>query len=317
MTRTLDLARIISAPRHIDPIFLNSPLLRGTILDEILGCTLLMKVESINPLRSFKGRGAELFAATELAPGTKLISASAGNFGQALAFAAGRRGCDCQIFAARNANPMKVEAMRRLGAEVTLVGDDFDAAKIEAVRYAASIGAQFIEDGAHAAIAEGAGTIGLELAGAAQPDTVIVPLGNGALLAGVGAALRHAAPTARIIAVVAEGAPAMQLSLATGQCIETERVETIADGIGIRVPVPEALAMLEGCYDDIVAVSDADIIRAMSLAADQLSLMVEPAGATGIAAILANPNAYAGQQVATIITGGNVTINALANWRSN
>lgn len=317
MTASLDLHRIISAPRYIDPIFLNTPLLRRSALDRELGCDITLKVESLNPLRSFKGRGAELFAATQLTRGAKLISASAGNFGQALAYAAGRRGSHCMVFAACNANPIKVDAMRRLGAEVVLVGEDFDAAKAEAVRYAGAVGAQFVEDGAHAAIAEGAGTIGLELAGAIQPDTVIVPLGNGALLAGVGAALRHAAPGARIVAVVAEGAPSMQLSLAAGRSIETERADTIADGIAVRVPVPEALTMLEGCYDTVVAVSDAHIIRAMLLAADHLSLMVEPAGAVGIAAVLADPDAYAGQKVATIITGGNVTFKSLTDWKAH
>jgi threonine dehydratase len=177
---------------------------------------LLFKIETLNPIRSFKGRGAELFAATELAAGTPLVCASAGNFGQALAYAAGRRGYACTVFTAEAASPMKIAAMRRLGAEVRMAGADFEAAKEAACQHAAVVGAHFVEDGAEPAIAEGAGTIGLELAVAAELDSVVVPLGDGALLAEVGAALRHVAPATRIIAVVAAGAPAMQRSLGAG-----------------------------------------------------------------------------------------------------
>jgi threonine dehydratase len=315
MTRPLDINRLLDAARHIDPVFLETPLLRGTSLDALLGCELLLKVESLNPIRSFKGRGTELFAATEPVPGVQLVCASAGNFGQGLARAARRRGFACTVFAAETASPLKIAAMRRLGAVVELVGADFDAAKVAARQHAAATGARFVEDGAEPAIAEGAGTIGLELAAAVPGlETVVVPLGNGALLAGIGAAFRHAAPHARIVAGVAAGAPAMQRSLEAGRPVETERADTIADGIAVRVPVPEALAMLDGRCDAVVAVSEADIIRAMAVAIDHLGLVIEPAGAAGLAAILADPAAFAGRRVATVLAGGNVTREQLAGW---
>lgn len=314
MTRQLSIDRILAAATHIDATFLETPLLRRTALDADLGCELLLKIECLNPIRSFKGRGAELFAATELAPNTKVVCASAGNFGQAMAYAAGRRGHACTVFAAETASVIKIEAMRRLGAKVQLAGADFEAAKSAASGHAASVGARFVEDGAEPAIAEGAGTIGLELARFAELDTIVVPLGDGALLAGIGAALRHVAPRTRIVAVVATGAPAMQRSLAAGRVIETERADTIADGIAVRAPVPEALAMLEGRYDAVVAVSDADIIQAMAVAADRLGLVIEPAGAAGVAAILADATAFAGQRAATILTGGNVSLQHLCRW---
>jgi threonine dehydratase len=207
---------------------------------------------------------------------------------------------------------MKIAAMRRLGAEVRMVGADFEAAKEAACQHAAAVGARFVEDGAEPAIAEGAGIIGLELAAVAELDSIVVPLGDGALLSGVGAALRHVAPATRIIAVVAAGAPAMQRSLAAGQLVETESTDTIADGLAVRSPVPEALTMLKGRYDAVVAVSDADIIRAMAMAADRLGLIVEPAGAAGLAAILADAAAFAGQRTATIFTGGNISVQDLS-----
>jgi threonine dehydratase len=312
MTRPVDIDQIRGAAKHIDPVFIETPLLRRTVLDAELGCELLFKVETLNPIRSFKGRGAELFAATELTAGTSVVCASAGNFGQAMACAATRRGQGCAVFTSETASPMKIAAMRRLGAEVRLEGADFEAAKVAAARHAATVGARFVEDGAEPTIAEGAGTIGLELAAAAEVDSVVVPLGDGALLAGVGTALRHVAPATRTVAVVAAGAPAMQRSLASGRVVETEGVDTIADGLAVRSPAPEALTMLKGRYDAVVAVSDADIIRAMAMAADRLGLIVEPAGAAGLAAILAYPAAFARQRTATIFTGGNITLEDLS-----
>jgi threonine dehydratase len=307
--RPIDIARILDARRHIDLVFLDSPLFEHPALDAALGCTLLSKVETLNPIRSFKGRGADLFAATELRAGDTPVCASAGNFGQGLARAARRRGHDCIVFAAETANMVKVEAMRRFGADVRLAGRDFDVAKHAARAFALERGLRFVEDGAEPALAEGAGTIGLELTGAAADlEAVTVPLGDGALLAGVGAALRHTAPRIDIVGVVSEQAPAVQLSLAQGRLVTTEHADTIADGIAARAPVPEALPMLEGRYDSIVAVSEEQIVRAMQLALEHLGLVLEPAGAVGLAAIMADPDRFRGRRVATILTGSNISL---------
>lgn len=308
MTADIDLDRLLSAREHIDPVFLDSPLASHHSLDDVLGCSLLEKLETLNPIRSFKGRGTELLAATVLAPGEAVVCASAGNFGQGLARAAARRGHRCIIYAATTANTVKIAAMRRFGAEVILIGDDFDAAKLEARQYAAASGLRFIEDGAEPTIAEGAGTLGLELAAAAPHlDTMIVPLGNGALLAGVGAALRHAASRTQVVAVVADGAPAMKLSLEQGRPVETAHAHTIADGVAVRIPVPAALSMLEGRYDDVVSVSEAHILHAMRLILDHLGVVVEPAGALGVAAVLAEPDRFHDQAVATVLCGANLS----------
>jgi threonine dehydratase len=303
----INVASILGARQHIDPIFLDTPVVSHVALDDDLGCSLVAKVETLNPIRSFKGRGTELFVATEIRPGDSLVCASAGNFGQGLARAAARRGHACVVFAAEHANPVKVEAMKRFGADVRLVGFDFDAAKSAARAYAREVGGRFVEDGAEPAIAAGAGTIGLELAAQASGiETLIVPLGNGALLAGVGAAFRHAAPQVEIVAVVADQAPAMQRSLLERRVVETPRADTIADGIAVRVPVPEALEMLDGCYDAVISVSDSHILQAMQTAHEYLGLVVEPAGVAGLAAIVAARDRYRGRAVGTIFCGGNI-----------
>lgn len=301
------LERIYDASRHIDPVFLDSPALTSDTLDAALGCRLVAKDETANPIGSFKGRGTELFAALALRAGEPLVCASAGNFGQGLARAAIRRGHACTVFAAETANPAKVDAMRRLGAEVRLVGADFDAAKHAARGYAATGGLRFVEDGCEAELAEGAGTLALELAGSTPVDAVMVQVGNGALLAGVGTVLRHVAPRTEIIAVVAANAPAMKLSIEAGRVIETTHADTIADGLAVRVPIAATLAHLRACCDDIVAVSEARIFKAMRLVHRHLGVAVEPSGAVGVAAILDDPKRFAGCRVATILCGGNLS----------
>jgi threonine dehydratase len=303
----LNLASILAASRHIDPAFLDSPVDTDSRLDGLLGCQVLAKVELDNPVGSFKGRGTELFCATSLREAEHLVTASAGNFGQGLARAAARRSHPCVVFAAENANRVKVEAMRRFGADVHLAGADFDAAKVAARRHANTHDLRFVEDGLEPAIAEGAGTIALELLRDTSFDAIVLPLGNGALLAGIGTVLRELAPHTEIIAVVADNAPAMKLSLEAGRVVETDKAETIADGIAVRVPIASTLADLRACCDDIVAVSEQDIFDAMRLVHQCLGRTTEPAGAVGLAAILADRRRFADRRVATILSGGNIS----------
>jgi threonine dehydratase len=302
----LSIERIAQAARLIDPVFLNSPQFQAESLSERLGCRLVVKVETANPIRSFKGRGAEYLAAT-LAGRPPLVCASAGNFGQGMAFAARKRGLSLTVFAAVSANPLKVERMRALGAEVRLQGADFDAAKLAARAFAADSGARFVEDSRDVETAEGAGTIGMELLRWPEPfDTLLVSLGNGALIAGIARWVKAHHPATRIIGVCASGAPAMERSWRSGQMM--------ADGIGVRVPVPEALDDLAGLVDDIVLVEDDAMLAAMRLAHQELGLVLEPSGAAGMAALLAYGDRFGGQLIGTILCGGNLTPEQLRQW---
>lgn len=311
----LALANIEEAARVIDPVFTNSPQFASDALNDQLGLELVCKVETINPIRSFKGRGADYFVQHLASDATWLVCASAGNFGQGLAYAARKRGLRLTVFAAETANPLKIERMKRLGAEVKIAGHDFDAAKDQAREFAAAGGARFVEDGREAALAEGAGTIGLELARWPRPfDAVLVPLGNGALLAGVGRWLKAAAPPTRVIGVCAAGAPAMEQSWRAGRMIVTPRAATIADGVAVRAPVAEALQDLRPIVDDILLVDEKIIVEAMRLLFGALGLMVEPAGAVGVAALLAHRAQFASQSLATILCGGNLTDEQARRW---
>jgi threonine dehydratase len=302
----ISIERIAAAAREIDPVFTGTPQFEAEALGRELGFRLVCKVETMNPVRSFKGRGADFFV-RGLADARPLVCASAGNFGQALAYAARRRSIPVTVFAAETASPLKLAQMRALGATVRLWGADLDEAKDRARAAAAEAGHRFVEDGREVAISEGAGTIALELCRWPEPlDTVLVPLGNGALLAGVGHWIRHASPATRIIGVCAAGAPAMERSWRLGRPVTTETARTIADGIAVRVPVPEALEDLRGVVDDIVLVGEDDLRHASRAALDALGLVVEPAGAAGLAAAFAYRGRFAAQLVAVPLCGGNV-----------
>ena len=301
---------IVAAAAAIDPIFTHSPLISNEAADEELGCRLFLKVETLNPVRSFKGRGPDWWFANLPASDQAVVCASAGNFGQGVAYAARRRGRKAIVFASRHANAAKIAAIRRFGAEVIQEGDDFDAAKIEARAFAARNGLVFVEDGDERRIAEGAGTIAKEmtdaLSASAPLDSIVVPLGNGALLSGVGTWIRHAMPGCRIIGVVAETAPSMKLSWESGTVQSTDTADTIADGIAVREPVPYAISCLEGIVDEVVAVSEQALADALTFSSSRFGLVAEPAGSAGIAAIMTLASRFASQRVGTILCGSNV-----------
>ena len=314
--KRVSLDRIEEAVRVIDPAFLGSPQFEAEALGDKLGSRLVCKVETVNPIRSFKGRGTDYLLYRlrgERLEG--LVCASAGNFGQGLAYAARKSNTPLTVFAARGANPHKVERMRWFGAEVRLEGEDFDESKAAARALAETEGSRFVEDGREVEIAEGAGTIALELCRWPEPfDAVLVPLGNGAFLSGVGTWIKAHAPSTEVIGVCAAGAPAMALSLQEGVVKTTERVDTIADGIAVRVPVEEALSDLSGVVDDVLLVDDETIVRAMRLLFWKMGLVVEPAGAAGVAALLSNRERFAGALVATPLCGSNLTDEQVHQW---
>lgn len=297
--------------KRIDPIFLNSPLLRTETQDFLL----LAKDETTNPILSFKGRGTSNFLAWLEPDAPPLVTASAGNFGQGLAYNAARTGRTLTVFASINANPRKIEAMRRFGAEVILEGEDFDAAKASAKAYATANALLFVEDGASAAIAEGAGTIAAELTGESDDiDVIFVPLGNGALAAGIGCWFKARSLKTRVVAVAARNAPCMALSFEAGEPVSTASADTIADGIAIREPVPQAVGWLQDTVDEVVLVDDEAILEAMRFARQSWNRLVEPAGAAGLAAALVQADRLKGKSVATPLCGGNLTDAQIASW---
>jgi threonine dehydratase len=314
-THRLSLVNIERAAAQIDPIFLNSPQFECEPLSQSLGASLLLKVETLNPLRSFKGRGADFFMRenVERLANRALVCATAGNWGQAMAYVCRARQQPLIVYAATTANAFKLQRMRALGAEVRLYSNDFDQAKDEARRFCVESGAYFVEDGRDESIAEGAGTIGRELLGAAGFDTVLLPLGNGALLTGAGRWIKAHAPEVRVIGVCAAGADAMAVSWHQGRTVDRDVANTVADGIAVRRPIPQALADMHGTVDDVLLVGEQAIKRAMRMVFTDAGLVVEPAGAVGVAAILEHPSLRS-SRLATVLCGGNLTGEQVARW---
>jgi threonine dehydratase len=296
---------ILATRAVIDTVFLDSPLMRHPALDEALGCAVTLKIETANPIRSFKGRGTEAVLAA-LHPRPKaVVTASSGNFGQGIAWAARRRGIAATIYAPFGANPLKVEAMRRLGATVHLVEegrDESDAAREAAER----AGAPFIEDGAHREIAAGAGTIAQEVTAAGvQADVVFVQIGDGALVAGIGSWLKAASPRTRVVGVTALNAPAMADSVAAGRPLERP-ARTMADGMSISRPVAGALEQVTAAANEILPVGDDAILAAMRLLIEKAGVLTEPSGAAGVAALLEHRARFRGAAVVAVVTGSNL-----------
>lgn len=310
----ITLANIERAAGVIDPVFLHTPQFICEPLGAALGVRVALKVETLNPIRSFKGRGADLLV-SRAAAGVPLVTASAGNFGQAMAYACRKRGLQLTVFASVNANPFKVERMRNLGAHVVLHGQDFDEAKAEARRFTGEARARLVEDGRDVETAEGAGTIGLEwLTFGERLDALLVPLGNGALFNGVARAIKARSPATRMIAVQAAAAPAMVESWRAGRAIECDSSGTIADGVAVRVPIDEALRDMDGLVDNAVLVGEPAILEAMRLVHRHAGVVTEPSGVLGIAALIENRDAFRGATAGTILCGGNLTAEQMKTW---
>ncbi|NDU77602.1 pyridoxal-phosphate dependent enzyme [Actinomadura sp. DSM 109109] len=314
LTTRLDIARIRAARQMIAPVFLDSPLYRCEELERVLGCEVSVKLETANPVRSFKGRGTELVAGLLAENGSgAAVCASAGNLGQALAWSGRGRGLDVTVVASRFAPAAKLDRIRALGAALELVDGDFDLARERAAAIARHDGIRLVEDSLDIETCEGAATIGLELLGRAF-DVVLVALGGGAMATGVGHVLKTFAPEVEVVCVQPSGAPAMTLSWRERRVVTTETAETIADGVAGRRPIPEVLDDLLLVADDAVLVEEASIVAGMRMLFDRAGLVVEPSAALGVAAILEDRDRFAGRRVVTIVCGGNVDMDAYRRW---
>lgn len=312
----LDNARIRAARRVIDPVFLDTPLYRCEALEPALGCAVSVKLETANPVRSFKGRGTEVVASLLAGGGSRaVVCASAGNLGQALAWSGRGRGLGVHVVASRFATAAKLDRIRALGARLELVDGDHELARDRAADIARYEGIRLVEDSLDIETCEGAATIGLELVDSAPSfDTVLIALGGGALATGVGHVVKTFAPDVEVICVQPLGAPAMTHSWRRRRVVTTDSTDTIADGVAGRRPLPAVLDDLLLVADDAVLVREASIIAGMRMLLDHAGLVVEPSAALGIAAVLEDRDRFAGRHVVTIVCGGNVDMDAYRRW---
>jgi threonine dehydratase len=311
----LEAAAIRAAHATIDRAFTGSPQFVHEGLSRRLGVPVIVKVETVNPIRSFKGRGTwivvdALAAGGAIGTGRPVVCASAGNFGQGIAYAARARAAPAIVFASRNANRAKIDRMRALGAEVIEAGDDFDGARAAAAEFVADGRGELVVDGEDPRISTGAATLALEVTDAVaagllpSPVVVSVPVGNGALINGVGSWLRAELPGCRVVGIQAEAAPAMALSWRAGRPIDTETAATYADGIAARVAIPKAVELMAGRVDDMLLVGEDDLRAAQAELTVELGITVEGAAAASWAGLLAGQRPDGAALV--IVTGSNV-----------
>ena len=308
---------IRAAHLRIPPVFRQTPQYVHEGLSARLGQPVILKVETANPIRSFKGRGTwvaidALVGEGRVTPARPVVCVSAGNFGQGVAYAARAHGVPAVVFCSTRANRGKVARMRALGAQVIETGDDFDDARGASEAWAADNDGELLIDGDDVRISTGAATLALEITDAVtagdlpMPGLVSVPVGNGALINGIGSWFRFAAPEVRIVGVQAAAADAMTRSWQAGRAVDTDRADTYADGIASRIAIPSAVERMPGRVDEMRTVTEAALRDAQALLAEESGVAVEGAAAASWAGLLAGDLPGDAAPVLVILTGSNV-----------
>jgi threonine dehydratase len=273
--------------------------------DWLPGRTLLLKREDGHELGAFKWRGALPALERYRQQGhASVVTASTGNHGAATAWAAARHGMTAVVFVPERASAAKLELLRGLGAELVVRGADLDEAKAAGIEHARLQGLPFFQDGAEPVQYEGYGAIADEILAEATPDAVLVPVGNGALLAGIGLRLGARSPATRRIGVVAAGAPVMARSFEAGRAVESSRSDTFADGMAVRVAIPVAVETLATAADEMTEVSDRAIAEAVGAFA-KAGMRVEGSAAAALAGARLLESRLEGV-VVLIVTGRNI-----------
>lgn len=305
---------IESARRRLEGIVKPTRLIMSTTLSRMLDAEVLIKPENLQKTGSFKIRGAYNRVAT-LSPDEArrgVIAASAGNHGQALAFAASRAGVKATIVMPTTAAIAKIDATRGYGQEVVLAGVDYQEAHRAAEEIRDRTRAVFVDAYDDPFVVAGQGTIGLEIADEIAPDAILVQAGGGGLIAGIAVAIKSRIPGAEVIGVEAAGSPQLSSSLAAGAPLSISRpVDTIADGLATgrigRLP----FELIRDRVSRVVTVDDFEIGEAVLLMLERMKLLAEGAGATALAGALKIKADLRGKRVVVLVSGGNIDINLL------
>jgi threonine dehydratase len=283
-------------------------LVRASRLSAATGAEVHLKLESDLPTGSFKPRGALYALAARLRTNeiTEVVASSTGNHGAAVAFAARVLGVRATIFLPTAPNPVKRERIASLGAQIVEHGPDLAAAAGAARAHAAATDAYYLDDATDPDLPAGPATIGVEIfEQLADARTVIVPIGDTGLIRGVAAVAKRQPHEVRVIGVQAEGAPSYYLSWRAGEPVGTDTCETIADGLATRTPVPASVAAIREVVDEVVLVSDSQMLAAVRLLLLEEHVVAEPSGAAATAALLALD--VVDSPVVALVTGANLS----------
>jgi len=293
----------------------KTPLLKSPDIAAHPGLDVYLKAENLQRAGSFKVRGAlnKIYSLTEEERARGVIAASAGNHAQGVALAAGSLGIRAVICMPEGAPISKVEATQSYGAEVVLHGSTYDDAYEKARELQAAHGYTLIHGFDDPYTIAGQGTIGLEiLEQLPEVATVLVPIGGGGLIAGIALALKSLRPDVRVVGVQAAGAPAVFLSRQHGELMATQSVHTIADGIAVKQPGRLCWEIIRQCVDDVVLVDEEEIAQSILYLLERAKLMVEGAGAVGMAALLGDKVPDLRGPVCAVLSGGNIDVNIIS-----
>lgn len=311
--RTLDATSVAEAAARITPHIRRTPTEHSRSVSALAGREVFLKLENLQRTGAFKIRGA-LNAILQLDPTARasgVVTASAGNHGQGVAFAAQLAGVPVCVVLPHGVPLAKLTAIQRAGAETVLVGGGYDEAHAAALELAGDRGRAYVHAFDDDAIIAGQGTVALELLrDAPDLDTIVVPVGGGGLIAGIALAARAHPGKPRIVGVQAAGASALADSFGLGRIVE-RGASTIADGIAVRRPAERTFSLVRALVDDVVTVSDQAIARAMVVLLERHKLLAEGAGAAALAAVLEANGRVGGRRVGVIVSGGNVDPNLL------
>jgi threonine dehydratase len=304
-----DLADVLAARARIAPYLRPTPLYGYPALDALTGVQLRVKHENHQPVGAFKVRGGvnlvSRLSADERRRG--VASASTGNHGQSIAYAANRFGVRATIFVPENANPVKVESMRALGADIVFHGRDFDDAREQCEKVSAAEGYRYIHSGNEPDLIAGVGTYALEiLEDWPEAEVIVVPVGGGSGAAGTAIVARAVRPSIEVIGVQSAAAPAAFRSWQAGELV-TAANSTFAEGLATRTAFDLPQRIMRELLTDFVLVSEETLAEAARTMIEKTRNLVEPAGAAALAAVLADPARFAGRRVVVVCSGGNIS----------
>ncbi len=312
----LDLNTIKKAYERVSGVVHRTPLSYAPILSEMSDYEVYLKKENLQRTGAFKLRGAynKIASLVEVGERGGVVAASAGNHAQGVAFAAKEFGIDATIVMPESTPLTKVQGVKEFGAEVILQGGNYDEAYAYALQYAKEHGKSFVHPFTDDEVMAGQGTVALEiLEDVADLDAIIVPVGGGGLISGVAVAAKALNPAIKIIAVSAEGAPAMKRSYDAQKAIDTLSVRTIADGIAVRDTAEETLQYILKYVDAFESVCDDEIASAILFLLERQKVLVEGAGAVGVAALLHGKLGLPkGSKIAIVLSGGNIDVTMLS-----
>ncbi|MCT7588304.1 threonine ammonia-lyase [Aliarcobacter butzleri] len=306
---------IKDAKKQLEKAISLTPLMKAPILSKEKNAEIYLKEDNLQITGSFKIRGAfnRVALLDEKRRKNGVVAASAGNHAQGLAFAAKYFDCEATIFMPEATPLTKVLGVKSYGANVVLIGENFDEAYANATKFAKENNKEFIHPFADNAVIAGQGTIALEILEKLEDvEQIIVPIGGGGLIAGVAIAAKSINPNIKITGVVASGAKGMKDSFLAGIPIDSASVKTIADGIAVRDVTPKLLDLVLEYVDEVVEVSDNEIANAILFLLEKHKLMVEGAGAVSVAAIMHDKVDISNKKVCAVVSGGNIDVTMLS-----